>query len=106
MLIKFDLNYRKLFLDSFLFVSNKRKVQAENFIKLAAKIISPVIESNFSIGYDWCIDQVKMSSYHEIAHDLEIDKAVMFLKQKDFHQVRFRSKYVLKMMFIHRFLLS
>ncbi|CAH8570770.1 unnamed protein product [Schistosoma guineensis] len=64
----------------------KKKVQAENFIKLAAKIISPVIESNFSIGYDWCIDQVKMSSYHEIAHDLEIDKAVMFLKQKDFHQ--------------------
>ncbi|CAH8549999.1 unnamed protein product [Schistosoma mattheei] len=63
-----------------------KKVQAENFIKLAAKIISPVIESNFSVGYDWCIDQVKMSSYHEIAHDLEIDKAVMFLKQKDFHQ--------------------
>ncbi|VDP24165.1 unnamed protein product [Schistosoma margrebowiei] len=64
----------------------KKKVQAENFIKLAAKIISPLIESNFSTGYDWCIDQVKMSSYHEIAHDLEIDKAVMFLKQKDFHQ--------------------
>uniref|UniRef100_A0A3Q0KMH1 Putative tetratricopeptide repeat protein 10, tpr10 n=1 Tax=Schistosoma mansoni TaxID=6183 RepID=A0A3Q0KMH1_SCHMA len=64
----------------------KKKVQAENFIKMAAKIIAPVIESNFSTGYDWCIDHVKMSSYHEIAHDLEIDKAVMFLKQRDFHQ--------------------
>ncbi|CAH8519781.1 unnamed protein product [Schistosoma turkestanicum] len=64
----------------------KQKIQAENFIKMAAKIIAPVIETNFSAGYDWCIDQVKMSSYDEIAHDLEIDKAVMFLKQRDFHQ--------------------
>ncbi|GAA31648.2 Intraflagellar transport protein 88 [Clonorchis sinensis] len=64
----------------------KRKAEAENFIKLAAKLIAPAIESNFNTGYDWCIEQVKMSMYHEIANDLEIDKAVMYLKQRDFHQ--------------------
>ncbi|CAH8857170.1 unnamed protein product [Trichobilharzia szidati] len=64
----------------------KKKMKAENFIKMAAKIIAPAIESSFHAGYDWCIEQVKMSSYHEIAHDLEIDKAVMYLKQRDFHQ--------------------
>ncbi|KAK4470466.1 hypothetical protein MN116_006018 [Schistosoma mekongi] len=64
----------------------KIKSQAENFIKMAVKIIAPIIEYNFSTGYDWCIDQVKMSTFHEIAHDLEIDKAVMYLKQRDFHQ--------------------
>lgn len=68
-----------------------RKSQAENFIKMAAKLIAPAIESNFHAGYDWCIEQVKMSSFHELAHDLEIDKAVMYLKQRDFHQVCFSS---------------
>lgn len=34
-----------------------------------------------------CIEQVKNSQYIDLAHDLEIDKAIMFLKQKDFNQV-------------------
>lgn len=34
-----------------------------------------------------CIEQVKNSQYLELSHDLEIDKAIMFLKLKDFQQV-------------------
>lgn len=30
-----------------------RKYDAENCIKTAAKIISPAIEVQFSVGYDW-----------------------------------------------------
>ena len=33
-----------------------------------------------------CVEQVKNSQYIDLAHDLEIDKAIMFLKQKDFNQ--------------------
>ena len=33
------------------------------------------------------MDQVKSSSYLELAHDLEIDKAIGFLKKKDFQEV-------------------
>ena len=33
------------------------------------------------------MDQVKSSSYIELAHDLEIDKAIGFLKKKDFQEV-------------------
>lgn len=54
---------------------------------MASKIISPAVENSFSAGYDWCIDQVKSSQYMELAHTLEIDKAIGFLKQKDFQQV-------------------
>lgn len=36
---------------------------------------------------DRCTEQVKSSQYLDLAHDLEIDKAIMFLKQKDFNQV-------------------
>ena len=31
---------------------------------------------------------VKNSQYIDLAHDLEIDKAIMFLKQKNFASVR------------------
>ena len=33
------------------------------------------------------MEQVRMSPYLDLAHDLEIDKAIGFLKQKDFGQV-------------------
>ncbi|XP_045196090.1 intraflagellar transport protein 88 homolog isoform X2 [Mercenaria mercenaria] len=72
--------------DSLRQIERERKYEAENCIKTAAKIISPAIEVSFDAGYDWCVEQVKNSQYIDLAHDLEIDKAIMFLKQKDFNQ--------------------
>ncbi|KAK7108171.1 intraflagellar transport protein 88 homolog [Littorina saxatilis] len=72
--------------DSLRQIERERKYEAERCIKYAAKIISPAIESSFSDGYDWCIEQVKNSQHLDLANDLEIDKAIMFLKLKDFQQ--------------------
>ncbi|KAL7063131.1 hypothetical protein AAHC03_01776 [Spirometra sp. Aus1] len=63
-----------------------RKAHAENVLKMVAKIIAPAIEPNFNLGYTWCIEQTKTSTYNDLANDLEIDKALMYLKQRDFHQ--------------------
>lgn len=57
--------------------------EAERSIVTAAKLISPVIEDTFSAGYNWCVDAIKVSSHSFLASDLEINKAVMFLKQKE-----------------------
>jgi intraflagellar transport protein 88 len=54
---------------------------------MAAKIIAPAIDASYTVGYNWCIEQVKSSQYMELAHSLDIDKAIGFLKQKDFQQV-------------------
>ncbi|KAK9881542.1 hypothetical protein WA026_016420 [Henosepilachna vigintioctopunctata] len=59
----------------------KRK-EAEFCILNAAKLIAPLIEDSFSAGYDWCVAAIKKSEYARLASDLEINKAVMFLKQK------------------------
>ena len=64
-----------------------RKTEAEQCIMMAAKIISPVIDLSYTAGYNWCIEQVKSSQYMDLAHSLDIDKAIGFLKQKDFKQV-------------------
>lgn len=34
-----------------------------------------------------CVDMVKNSQYVELANDLEINKAITYLRQKDFNQV-------------------
>ncbi|XP_029980609.1 intraflagellar transport protein 88 homolog isoform X4 [Sphaeramia orbicularis] len=63
------------------------KVLAEKYIMTAAKLIAPVIESSFATGFDCCVDMVKSSQYVELANDLEINKAITYLRQKDFNQV-------------------
>ena len=43
-----------------------------------------MIEDTYSSGYNWCVDTIKMSQHSQLSNDLEINKAVMFLRQKDF----------------------
>jgi intraflagellar transport protein 88 len=43
------------------------------------------LESDFATGYEWCIEQVKISPYIGLAHDLEIQKAIVYLKAKNFN---------------------
>ncbi|KAM5288666.1 intraflagellar transport protein 88 homolog isoform 9-T9 [Ctenodactylus gundi] len=67
-------------------MERERKTMAEKYIMTAAKLIAPVIETSFAIGYDWCVEVVKASQYVELANDLEINKAITYLRQKDFNQ--------------------
>uniref|UniRef100_A0A8C5E5X1 Intraflagellar transport 88 homolog n=1 Tax=Gouania willdenowi TaxID=441366 RepID=A0A8C5E5X1_GOUWI len=63
-----------------------RKSMAEKFIMTTAKLIAPAIETSFATGFDWCVEMVKSSQYVELANDLEINKAITFLRQKDINQ--------------------
>ncbi|XP_054643171.1 intraflagellar transport protein 88 homolog isoform X2 [Dunckerocampus dactyliophorus] len=62
------------------------KARAEKYVMTAAKLIAPAIEVSFAAGFDWCVDMVKSSQYVELANDLEINKAITYLRQKDFNQ--------------------
>ncbi|TRY89779.1 hypothetical protein DNTS_000017 [Danionella cerebrum] len=63
-----------------------RKALAEKYIMTSAKLVAPAIESSFAEGFDWCVEMVKGSQYVELANDLEINKAITYLRQKDFKQ--------------------
>ncbi|XP_005149809.2 intraflagellar transport protein 88 homolog isoform X2 [Melopsittacus undulatus] len=67
-------------------MERERKSMAEDYIMTAAKLIAPVIETSFAVGYDWCVEAVKTSQYVELANDLEINKATTYLRQQDFKQ--------------------
>ncbi|KAI9338744.1 hypothetical protein BDR26DRAFT_862707 [Obelidium mucronatum] len=65
-------------------IARERSKAAERFMILAAKLVAPSIESDFSAGFDMIIDIIKSSPHAEIASELEIAKAIQFLKSKDF----------------------
>uniref|UniRef100_A0A8C1TMI2 Intraflagellar transport protein 88 homolog n=2 Tax=Cyprinus carpio TaxID=7962 RepID=A0A8C1TMI2_CYPCA len=67
-------------------MERERKALAEKYIMTSAKLIAPAIESSFAAGFDWCVDMVKGSQYVELANDLEINKAITYLRQRDFKQ--------------------
>ncbi|XP_036397037.1 intraflagellar transport protein 88 homolog isoform X3 [Megalops cyprinoides] len=67
-------------------MEREKKALAEKFIMTAAKLIAPVIEGSFAAGFDWCVEMVKTSQYVELANDLEINKAITYLRQRDFNQ--------------------
>ncbi len=86
-------------------IERAKKHESEYSILMAAKLIAPVssalfrldhihqtslpvsikmVEDTFSAGYNWCVEAIKMSQHSQLANDLEINKAVMYLRQKDF----------------------
>ncbi|ORY40383.1 TPR-like protein [Rhizoclosmatium globosum] len=65
-------------------IARERAKASERFMILAAKLVAPSIESNFSAGFDNVIEIIKSSPHGEIASELEIAKAIQFLKSKDF----------------------
>ena len=75
--------------DSLRKIEKEKKATAERTILAAAKLIAPVIEGSFAVGFDWCIEKVKESQYVELASELEITKALTFLKQRDIPKVSF-----------------
>lgn len=54
---------------------------------LSAKLIAPEICDSFTEGYDWIVESIKSSEHSDISSELEISKALQYLKEKDFAQV-------------------
>ena len=55
-----------------------------NFKLISACPINVNLKSDF---YLRCIEQIKNSPYIELSHDLEIQKAIVYLKAKNFTMV-------------------
>jgi intraflagellar transport protein 88 len=50
---------------------------------MAAKLIAPSIEDDIIKGYEWILEQLKSSSYPEAENEIEICKAMAYLKKKN-----------------------
>ena len=64
-----------------------RRRFAEHVVVTAAKIVGNNSDGDFVNGYEWCIEQVRNSSYLELASGLEIQKAIAYLRNDNFSKV-------------------
>jgi len=60
-----------------------KKKEALKSITDAAKLISPVIEEDVVQGYDWVVEMLRTANLQEVESEIEIAKAVHFIKTKD-----------------------
>ncbi|KRX05596.1 hypothetical protein PPERSA_12774 [Pseudocohnilembus persalinus] len=64
-------------------IKEKKRV-AIKFIVDAAKLISPIIEGGDVVaGYEWILETLKTSYFPEVESEVEIQKAMAFLKKKN-----------------------
>ena len=64
----------------------EKRREAIKLVVDAAKLITPVIEDDIVKGYDWILDQLKTSKFPEAENEIEICKAMMYLKRKEIEQ--------------------
>ncbi|KAL9692408.1 hypothetical protein quinque_000119 [Culex quinquefasciatus] len=62
-------------------------------ILISANLISTIIDDYFNDGYSWCVETIKNSYFSSLAVDLELKKAVIYLKQDDIQQAIDTLKY-------------
>ncbi len=68
--------------DTFVSELNIRRNKTIKYITDAAKLIAPVVEDNILKGYEWLIETLKNSKYTDIQSELEISKALYYIKNK------------------------
>ncbi|KMY91357.1 uncharacterized protein Dsimw501_GD21636, isoform G [Drosophila simulans] len=65
---------------------NERRNAIKRSITMIVDLISPFIEDNYNDGYNWCIEIIKTSNLAWLANELELNKALVYLRQNDVHQ--------------------
>mgnify|MGYP001323275882 CR=1 FL=1 len=60
-----------------------RKREAQKYIVDAAKLIAPVIQNDITTGYEWILEALRASPFSEAESEIEITKALSYLKKKD-----------------------
>ena len=61
-----------------------RRKKRDRYLMLAAKLMAPVAESTVHNGYEWIVQLIKEGPYADLAPEIEIAKAIGYLKTKAF----------------------
>lgn len=55
-------------------------------LAVAAKLLAPAIEADVGAGYDWAASQLRGAGYSSLANELEIGKALHFMRSRQFER--------------------
>lgn len=65
-------------------MERRRKLKAEDCIFMAGRIVAS--ETGLSMGVDWTIEQMQLSQFQHLSSDMEIEKVIRYLRQKNFSE--------------------
>merc|ERR1719482_1751878 len=58
--------------------------QGNRYISVAAKLLAPVVEQDIIAGFNWVGDMLRAQSQQTLATEIEIAKAMYFMRSKEF----------------------
>jgi intraflagellar transport protein 88 len=61
----------------------EKKKEALHFVSAAAKLVAPFIEADIFVGYNYVIEALKAANLPEVESEMEIAKAIHFIKNKE-----------------------
>lgn len=78
-----DVKHANNFTDKLREDIKERRREAIHFVVMAAKLIAPSIEPDVITGFEWILEQLKSSVFPEAENEIEICKAMAYLKKKN-----------------------
>ncbi|XP_023172269.2 intraflagellar transport protein 88 homolog isoform X2 [Drosophila hydei] len=66
--------------------TKQRRNTEKRSVTMIVDLISPLIEENYNDGYNWCIEVIRTSNLSWLANELELNKALVYLRQNDVNQ--------------------
>lgn len=48
-----------------------------------SKLIAPIVEQEKLLGYEWILNELATSQYHEVSSEIEISRALYYIKNKN-----------------------
>merc|ERR1719313_1824338 len=62
----------------------ERQKQSNKYLSVASKLLAPVIDKDIVAGFDWVGDMLRAQSHQSLATEMEIAKALYFMRSKEF----------------------
>lgn len=63
-----------------------RQKMMDHSIIMAGQLIAPAVEKDIPSGYDWVVECLRSSNCNDLANEMEIAKALNYMKHKDFEK--------------------
>jgi len=62
----------------------ERQKQTTKYLSVAAKLLAPVIDKDIVAGFDWVGDALRVASQPQLATEMQIGKALFFMRSRQF----------------------
>jgi len=64
----------------------ERQKQSQKYVTISAKLVAPVVDMDIVAGFHWVVETLRAQSHFELATEMEIAKALYFMRSRQFEQ--------------------